>query len=123
MRVLVVDDSPLVRNMVKKAFVGSEFEVVGEAKNGEEAVALYQELNPDIVTLDVTMPVKDGLQAAAEILAFNPQAKILLLSAMGDESLLKKAITMGIRTSLQKPFTAQKLLEALEGLVRGEKRG
>ncbi|MEN3185114.1 MAG: response regulator [Atribacterota bacterium] len=119
MRVLVVDDSPLVRNMVKKACMGSKFEVIGEAKNGEEAVALYRELNPDIVTLDVTMPVKDGLQAAEEILMLNPEAKILLLSAMGDENLLKKAMNMGIHVSLQKPFTAQRLLEVLEDLARG----
>jgi len=119
MKVLVVDDSPLVRNMVKKACMGSEFEVVGEAKNGEEAVRSYRELNPDIVTLDVTMPVKDGLKAAEEILACNPEARILLLSAMGDEGLLEKARKMGIASSLQKPFTAPVLLEALRALSRG----
>lgn len=118
MKVLVVDDSPLVRKMVKKACMGSEFEVVGEAKNGEEAVQSYRKLNPDIVTLDVTMPVKDGLKAAEEILACNPKAKILLLSAMGDESLLERAQKMGITFSLQKPFTTQVLLEALRNLVR-----
>lgn len=117
MRVLVVDDSPLVRNMVKKACTGSDFEVVGEAKNGEEAVYLYQQLAPDIVTMDVTMPVKDGLQAAQEILAIDPKARILLLSAMGDEHLLERARSMGITASLQKPFTTQVLLEALERLV------
>jgi|UniRef100_A0A7V3YHW1 two-component system chemotaxis response regulator CheY len=119
MRVLVVDDSPLVRNMVKKACLGSAFEVVGEARNGEEAVALYRELLPDIVTLDVTMPVKDGLSAAKEILAFDPHARILLLSAMGDEELLAEARTLGIMSSLQKPFTPQALLSALQDLSRG----
>ncbi|MGC8778126.1 MAG: response regulator [Candidatus Caldatribacteriaceae bacterium] len=119
MKVLVVDDSPLVRNMVKKACMGSEFEVIGEAKNGEEAVAFYKKLNPDVVTLDVTMPVKDGLKAAEEILACNPGARILLLSAMGDEGLLERARKMGITSSLQKPFTTQVLLETLRGLLKG----
>lgn len=118
MKILVVDDSPLVRKMVKKACMGSEFKVVGEAKNGEEAVHFYRELNPDIVTLDITMPVKDGLKAAEEILACNPRAKILLLSAMGDESLLERARKMGINFSLQKPFTTQVLLETLRNLTR-----
>ncbi|MBC7217960.1 MAG: response regulator [Candidatus Caldatribacterium sp.] len=118
MRVLVVDDSPLVRNMVKKACLGSEFEVVGEAKNGEEAVTLYRELLPDIVTLDVTMPVRDGLSAAREILAFDPRARILLLSAMGDEGLLAEARALGITSSLQKPFTPQALLSALQNLSK-----
>ncbi|HBT38877.1 MAG: response regulator [Pseudothermotoga sp.] len=117
-RVLVVDDSPLVRNLVKKALNGnSEFCVVGEAANGKEAVDLAQKLEPDIITLDVTMPVMDGLDAAREILKQNSKIKILLLSAMGDDALLSQAQSLGIKHSLQKPFRAEQLLEALRKLL------
>ncbi|WP_448521521.1 response regulator [Pseudothermotoga sp.] len=118
-KVLVVDDSPLVRNLVKKALAGnSEFCVVGEAANGKEAVELAQKLEPDVITLDVTMPVMDGLEAAREILKRNSRVKILLLSAMGDDSLISQAQSLGIKHSLQKPFKAEQLLEAL-GKVLG----
>ncbi|AJC74082.1 MULTISPECIES: response regulator [Pseudothermotoga] len=118
-KVLVVDDSPLVRNLVKKALAGnSEFSVVGEASNGKEAVEMAQKLEPDIITLDVTMPVMDGLEAAREILKRNSRVKILLLSAMGDDSLISQAQSLGIKHSLQKPFKAEQLLEAL-GKVLG----
>ncbi|MCD6102425.1 MAG: response regulator [Thermotogaceae bacterium] len=119
-KVLVVDDSPLVRRLIKKALSQhTDFSVVGEASNGQEAVELYEKLRPDVITLDVTMPVKDGLQAAKEILDKGSQTKILLLSAMGDDDLLKQASSIGIEHSLQKPFKADQLLEALNKIAGG----
>ncbi|NUU96911.1 response regulator [Marinitoga sp. 1138] len=117
-KVMVVDDSPLIRNLVKKALKKTEeFEFVGEAKNGEEAVNVFKEVNPDIITMDVTMPIKDGLEASKEILAINNEVKILLLSAMGDDDLIEEAKNIGISHNMQKPFKANILLEKLKSMV------
>ncbi len=117
-KVLVVDDSPLVRNLIKKALAqSSDFSVVGEASNGKEAVELAQKLNPDIITMDVTMPVMDGLEAAKAVLSKDKNVKVLLLSAMGDEDLLSQAAKIGIRHALQKPFKAEQLIDALKKLL------
>lgn len=114
-KILIVDDSPLVRNLIKKALSQStDFTIVGEASNGIEAVELAQKTNPDLITLDVTMPVMDGLEAAKLILSKQNNVKILLLSAMGDDTLLSQASTIGIKNSLQKPFKTDQLLEAIK---------
>jgi len=117
-RILSVDDSPLVRNLIKKFLSKTDdFEVVGEASNGEEAVKLFFQLKPDIVIMDVTMPVKNGLEAAQEILSQEPGAKILLASAMGDDDLLDQALAIGIKHSIQKPFKQAQLIDALNKIL------
>ncbi|WP_448379405.1 response regulator [Fervidobacterium sp.] len=117
-KVLIVDDSPLVRNLVKKALSQrNDFNVVGEASNGKEAVELAMKLEPDIITLDVTMPIMDGLEAAKKILSVKNSIRILLLSAMGDDDLLNQAREIGIRHSLQKPFKNEQLLDAINKLL------
>lgn len=116
-RLLVVDDSPLVRNLVKKAVAESEFEVVAEASNGKEAVQKCDEVKPDIITLDVTMPVMDGYEAAKIITQKHPGVKILLMSAMGDEDLLSQFRELGVHHSLQKPFKNDVLLQKLRELM------
>lgn len=114
-RLLVVDDSPLVRNLVKKALTGmEEFEIVGEASNGKEAIEKCEELSPDIITLDVTMPVMDGYEAAKVIKQKKPNVKILLMSAMGDEDLLNQFKALGVTHSLQKPFKNDALIQKLK---------
>ncbi|MCD6449438.1 MAG: response regulator [Thermotogaceae bacterium] len=119
-RVLSVDDSPLVRKLIKKFLSKTDdFEVVGEGSNGEEAVKLFFELRPDIVIIDVTMPVKDGLEAAREILSKDPNANILLASAMGDDDLLEQASAIGIKYSIQKPFKQDQLIDALNKILEG----
>lgn len=117
-KVLVVDDSPLVRNLVKKAFAQiKDFTVVGEASNGKEAIELSSKLEPDIITLDVTMPIMDGLDAAKVILENNKNVRILLLSAMGDDDLINQAKEIGIKHSLQKPFKSEQLLNAINKVL------
>lgn len=113
-KVLVVDDSPLVRNLVKKALsTTEEFEVVAEASNGKEAIQKFEDLKPDIITLDVTMPVMDGLEAARIIVQKSPKVKILVMSAMGDQDLLNEFRTLGVTHSIQKPFKNDILIQKL----------
>ena len=112
-RVLVVDDAAFMRKMVKDALATGGHEVVGEAGNGVEAVARFQELRPDLVTLDITMPEKDGLAALREILAFDPNAKVVMCSALGQESKVLESIKLGAKDFVVKPFQADRVLGAV----------
>lgn len=86
MHILAVDDSPIIRKLIKKALEPEGF-MISEAKNGKEAVELYPKLKPDIITMDVTIPVMDGITAAKRVKRINPNQKIIMLSAMGDRDL------------------------------------
>ena len=112
-RVLVVDDAAFMRKMVSDALATGGHEVVGEAGNGVEAVARYQELKPDLMTLDITMPEKDGLTALAEIVAADPAARVVMCSALGQEAKVLEAIKLGAKDFVVKPFQADRVLEAI----------
>ena len=112
-RVLVVDDAAFMRKMVSDALVKAGHEVVGEATNGVEAVASYQTLKPELTTLDITMPEKDGLAALGEIMALDPTAKVVMCSALGQESKVLESIKLGARDFVVKPFQAERVLEAV----------
>ncbi len=111
--VLVIDDSPFVFKAVTKALQDSEWTVVGNALNGQLGLDKYKELRPDVVTLDVTMPVMDGLETARNLMRMNPNAKIVMLSAMGDETLHNEARQIGIKHFLTKPFKPDTLKATL----------
>jgi two-component system, chemotaxis family, chemotaxis protein CheY len=112
-RVLVVDDAAFMRKMVTDALTGGGHEVVGEAGNGAEAVARYQELRPDVMTLDITMPEKDGITALQEIIAVDPDAKVIMCSALGQESKVLESIKLGAKDFVVKPFQADRVLGAV----------
>jgi two-component system chemotaxis response regulator CheY len=112
-RVLVVDDTAFMRKVVSDALVAAGHEVVGEAANGVEAVSRYQELRPDVTTLDITMPEKDGLAALEEILAFDPGARVVMCSALGQEAKVLQSIKAGARDFVVKPFTPERLAQAV----------
>ncbi|RBP46785.1 chemotaxis protein CheY [Garciella nitratireducens] len=112
-RVLVVDDAVFMRMMIKDILVKNEFEVVGEAANGAEAVEKYKELKPDIVTMDITMPEMDGIEAVKEIRKIDPNAKIIMCSAMGQQAMVMDAIQAGAKDFIVKPFQGERVLEAL----------
>ena len=112
-RVLVVDDAAFMRKMVSDALAKGGHEVVGEAGNGIEAVARYQELRPEVTTLDITMPEKDGLAALKEIIELDPTAKIIMCSALGQESKVLESIKAGARDFVVKPFQADRVLVAV----------
>jgi two-component system, chemotaxis family, chemotaxis protein CheY len=113
-RVLVVDDAAFMRKMVTDALSGGGHEIVGEASNGAEAVARFQELRPDVMTLDITMPEKDGLAALKEIIAVDPGAKVVMCSALGQESKVLESIKLGAKDFVVKPFQADRVLSAIE---------
>jgi two-component system chemotaxis response regulator CheY len=113
-RVLVVDDAAFMRKMVTDALSGGGHEIVGEAGNGAEAVQRYQELRPDVTTLDITMPEKDGLTALKEIIAVDPGARVVMCSALGQESKVLESIKLGAKDFVVKPFQADRVLSAID---------
>lgn len=112
-KVLVIDDSPFIFKAVSKALEGSEWEVIGNALDGQLGVEKYIETRADVITLDVTMPVMDGLATAKKLFEINPNVRIVMLSAMGDEVLHNQAKEIGIRHFLTKPFQPAALQEKL----------
>ena len=116
-RVLVVDDAAFMRKMVSDALAKGGHEVVGEAGNGVEAVARFQELKPDLMTLDITMPEKDGLTALAEIVAADPSARVVMCSALGQEAKVLEAIKLGAKDFVVKPFQPDRVLSAIDKAV------
>jgi two-component system, chemotaxis family, chemotaxis protein CheY len=112
-RVLVVDDAAFMRKMVSDALTKGGHEVVGEGANGVEALERYQELRPDVTTLDITMPEKDGLAALKDILSFDPTARVVMCSALGQESKVLESIKAGAKDFVVKPFQADRVLDAV----------
>ncbi|MDP9400078.1 MAG: response regulator [Actinomycetota bacterium] len=113
-RVLVVDDAAFMRKMVSDALAKGGHEVVGEAGNGQEAVERFQELKPDLMTLDITMPEKDGLQALKEIIALDPAARVVMCSALGQESKVLESIKIGAKDFVVKPFQPDRVIGAVD---------
>jgi two-component system, chemotaxis family, chemotaxis protein CheY len=112
-RVLVVDDAAFMRKVLGDALASGGHEVVGQAANGAEAVARFQELRPELTTLDITMPEKDGLAALAEIMAIDPAARVVMCSALGQETKVLESIKLGAKDFVVKPFQAPRVLEAI----------
>ena len=119
MRVLVVDDALYMRSMIRDILTNSgRFEVVGEAANGREAVERFQELRPDLVTMDIVMPELDGIEATREILGRNPGAVIVMVSALGQEALVIESISAGAKDFIVKPFTSEKVLKVVDNVLK-----
>jgi two-component system chemotaxis response regulator CheY len=112
-RVLVVDDAAFMRKVLGDALASGGHEVVGQASNGAEAVERFQELRPELTTLDITMPEKDGLAALAEIMAIDPAARVVMCSALGQETKVLESIKLGAKDFVVKPFQAGRVLEAI----------
>ena len=112
-RVLVVDDAAFMRKVLTDALAAGGHEVVGEAGDGDAAIAAYQDLQPDLVTLDITMPEKDGLSALGDIMTLDPNARVIMCSALGQESKVLESIKLGARDFVVKPFQAGRVQEAV----------
>ena len=116
-KVLIVDDAAFMRMMIKNILTKNGFEVVGEASNGVEAVELYKKLKPDLVTMDITMPEMDGIEALKKIKEIDPNAKVIMVSAMGQQQLVIEAIQAGAKDFIVKPFQPDRLLEAVNKVL------
>jgi len=116
-RVLIVDDAAFMRMMIKDILEKNGYDVVGEASNGLIAVEMYNKEKPDVVTMDITMPDMDGIEAVKSIRATNPDAKIIMCSAMGQQSMVMDAIKAGARDFIVKPFQPDRVLEAIKKVV------
>ena len=112
-RVLVVDDAAFMRKLVTDALVKAGHEVIGEACNGVEAVESFRTLKPELTTLDITMPEKDGLSALGDIMTLDPDARVIMCSALGQESKVLESIKLGAKDFVVKPFQADRVLEAV----------
>jgi len=116
-RILVVDDAAFMRMMVRDMLKKIEHQVVGEAVDGFQAVRMYKELKPDLVTMDVTMPEMDGVEAVKEIMAFDRDAKIIMISAMGQQAIVMDCIKAGAKDFIVKPFNIDRLEEAVKKVL------
>jgi len=112
-KVLIVDDAAFMRTMLKDILSKNGYEVVGEAENGAKAVEKYKELTPDLVTMDITMPELDGIQAVKKIKELDANAKIIMCSAMGQQAMVVDAIQSGAKDFIVKPFKPDRVLDAV----------
>lgn len=113
-RMLVVDDAAFMRKVLTDALTAGGHEVIGEAADGNQALARYQELRPDLTTLDITMPEKDGLATLRDLTALDPNARVIMCSALGQESKVIDALRLGARGFVVKPFDIERLLGAVD---------
>ena len=116
-RVLVCDDAIFMRTMISDILSGAGYEVVGEAETGLQAIQRYRELKPDLVTMDIVMPDMGGIEAVREITKEDPNAKILMCSAMGQQALVVEAIQAGAKDFVVKPFQPSRVLEAVQRVL------
>ncbi|MDI9259075.1 response regulator [Alicyclobacillus sendaiensis] len=116
--ILVVDDAAFMRMMIKDILTKNGHEVVGEAADGAQAVERYQELRPDLVTMDITMPEVDGIEAIKRIRQIDPNARIIVCSAMGQQAMVIEAIQAGAKDFIVKPFQADRVVEAVQKALR-----
>ena len=113
LRVLIVDDALFMRNMLREIFTKAGHEVVGEAANGVEAVDMFIELLPDLVTMDIVMPLRSGIEALEEIFTRDSRALVIMVSALGQESLVLEAVQAGAKDFIVKPFKEDRVLEVV----------
>jgi two-component system chemotaxis response regulator CheY len=112
--VLIVDDLQFIKLVLREVIEKAGFRLVGEAANGEEAVELYQDKRPDVVLMDITMPKMDGLSALKQILKLDPQARIIMCSALGQQNLIVQALQLGAKDFIVKPFREERVVAAIK---------
>ncbi|KRE83177.1 two-component system response regulator [Paenibacillus sp. Soil766] len=113
-RILIVDDAAFMRMMIRDILSKNGYEVCGEANDGAQAIEKYKELKPDLITMDITMPEMDGIQALKEIKKIEPNAKVIMCSAMGQQAMVIDAIQAGAKDFIVKPFQADRVIEAIK---------
>lgn len=114
---MVVDDSNVIRTVIEDTLKNQKYEIVCSAKNGREAVLQFEMYKPDVITMDITMPIMDGIETIKKIIAIDPNVRILVISALSDKKTLLEAIKLGASGFLCKPFNDLDLIEAIQELV------
>lgn len=117
-KLMIVDDASFMRVSIKKMLESHDYEVVAEASNGLECVEKFAAAQPDIVTMDITMPEMNGIEALKELKKIDPGIKVVMVSAMGQEALIREAVMSGAASFIVKPFQKDKLVEVLDGLTK-----
>lgn len=120
-RILIVDDSELMRKKLALILEQENHEIVGQAENGLEAIKLFKETKPDLITMDITMPVMDGIQAIKEMIQIDPYATIVVCSAMGQQKIIVKAIKEGAKDFIIKPFHEEHVIETIHNVIQSYK--
>ncbi len=115
--IMIVDDAAFMRMMIKDILTKNGYNIVGEAENGKKAIDVYTECKPDLVLMDITMPEMDGIQALKGIRANDPNASIIMCSAMGQQAMVIDAIQSGAKDFIVKPFQAERVLEAVKKVI------
>ncbi len=113
-RILVVDDAAFMRMMIRDILTKNGYEVCGEANDGAQAIEKFKEVKPDLITMDITMPEMDGIAALKEIKKLDPQAKVVMCSAMGQQAMVIDAIQAGAKDFIVKPFQPDRVIEAIK---------
>lgn len=116
-KVLIIDDAAFMRMALRRILERNGFEVVAEAENGEMGVHKYKESKPDLVTLDITMPVMDGIEALKNIISSDPDAKIIMVSALGQQEHIREAILAGAKYFIVKPFKEEHVISVLNNIL------
>jgi two-component system chemotaxis response regulator CheY len=118
LKLMIVDDSNIMRRRIERSQQFEELQLVGTAGNGEEAVELFKRTDPDVVTMDITMPRMDGIECIGRLVALKPAVRILVISALADKATAVEAMERGANGFLNKPFTDRQLNEAIQELMR-----
>ncbi len=118
-KIMIVDDARFMRVMLKDILSKEEYEVVAQLENGIQAMEQYKELKPDLVIMDITMPQMDGISALKEIREIDPEAKVIMCSAMAQKNKVKEALKMGAKDFIVKPFQKEQLLKAVRKCLLG----
>ena len=121
-KVLIVDDVSFVRKTIAKILTDANYQIVGEAEDGQTAIQMYKKLRPDLVTMDVVMPNMGGIESTKKICLMDKNAKIIMVSAMQQESLIMEAINAGARDYILKPFSAEEIVKTVDRLFSGDEQ-
>ncbi|MDM8533111.1 response regulator [Clostridiaceae bacterium HSG29] len=115
--ILIVDDAAFMRMMIKDVLTKNNYDVVGEAENGKKGIEKYQELNPELVIMDITMPEVNGIEAVKKIKEIDSEANVIMCSAMGQQAMVIEAIQAGAKDFIVKPFQADRIIEAVKKAI------
>jgi len=117
-KILIVDDARFMRMLLKDILVKAGYDVIGEAANGKEAIELYKKLKPDLVTMDIIMPDMSGVDVVRELKKIDPNVKVIMVTAIGQQALVEEAIEAGAKDYIVKPFQSSRVIEAVERVLK-----